>query len=56
MSGLETNKAMPRHRPAAGVPPEVAMLHLTSPELTSLFTSPPLPLFFESLSLQEREV
>lgn len=55
MSGLETDKAMPRHRPT-GVPPEVAMLHLTSPELTSLFTSPPLPLFFESLSLQEREV
>lgn len=58
-SGSEAEDATPPHHPAPGAPiklASVAMLHLTSPEeFTFLFASPPLPLFFESLSLQERE-
>jgi len=58
-SGSEAEDVMPPHHPAPGMLiklASVAMFHLTSPkEFTFLLTSPPLPLFLESLSLQERK-
>lgn len=51
-SGSEAADAMPSPIKLASA----AMFHLTFPkEFTFLSASPPLPLFFESLSLQERE-
>lgn len=58
-SGSEAEDATPPHHPAPSALIKlalVAMFHLTSPkEFTFLVASAPLPLFFESLSLQERE-